>query len=371
MKNFKNLRIVKLLFIVSFILATELFGQWNFSLATLQEYSDNPFHSPIPISTFISSLDLGIEYKYESLGIGYYGNYSMFHEIADRNFYWHQIGLWNSADNLMYGLYLEQRINNTDYEFYDYTNYNGYAKYKFSFAEINGFASSSLSLTNYAYIDDLDNLLGFAGLGFNKSFETKTTIIGGVSYNYKNYFDTNLNDPSLVGDSLEQSFSSSAFTSQVYLYGRIAQSVFENTGLAIQYSHQKIIGGTAKYVRQLDFIYGDESQYFDDPISYEGNTISVQLTQLLGEGIIFKGNYLLTQKEYPSQGIYVDAENFDSAILRSDDQTLVKLSLSKKFNLAESFIDISLSYLNIDNKSNSYWYKYGSSQFNINFDYQF
>ncbi|MBK7105621.1 MAG: hypothetical protein IPH62_10095 [Ignavibacteriae bacterium] len=371
MKNFRRSTVVKLLIIVSFAFTSELFSQWNFRLATEQEYSDNPFHSPIPISTFISTLDFGLEYKHESLGIGYYGNYSMFHEIADRNYFWHQLGLWNSSDNLLYGLFLEQRINSVNYEFYNYSNYNAYAKYKFLFAEINGFVSASLSLTNYSYLDDLDNLLGSVRFGFNKSFETKTTIIGGVNYNYKNYFETNLNDPLLIGDSLEQSFSSSAFTSQIYMYGRVAQSVFENTGLAIQYSQQNIVGGTAKYIRQLDYIYGDESQYFDDPTSYEGNTITAQLTQLLGEGIIFKGIYSFLQKEYPSQGVYIDPENFDSTILRNDDQSLFKLSLSKKFNLTKSFIDVSLSYLNIVNKSNSYWYKYTNSQFNISFDYQF
>ncbi|MBK8943977.1 MAG: hypothetical protein IPM32_01785 [Ignavibacteriae bacterium] len=368
MANYKNYNIVLMAIL---LLSSELFGQWNFSLSTQQEYSDNPFHSPVPVSTLISTFDLGIEYKHETLGIGYYGDYTIFHEIAERNYFWHQIGFWNSANDLIYGLYFEQRKNNIEYELYNYTNYNAYLRYKFQFSDINIFSKASLSVTNYSYLTDLDNLLGSIGIGFNKSFETKTTIIGGVNFNYKNYFETNLNDPLLIGDSLEQSFSSSVFTNQLNFYGRIAQSVSENTGLAFQYSHQNIVGGTAKYVRQLDYIYGDESQYFDDPVSYESNTISAQITQLFGDGFSLKGIYSFTQKEYPSQGIYLDPEFFDSTILRKDDQSLLRFTLSKTFEFAQSNIDVSLSYLAINNLSNSYWYKYKNSQFNIGFDYQF
>ncbi|MCB9248907.1 MAG: hypothetical protein H6613_10380 [Ignavibacteriales bacterium] len=267
MKNLELRNRFKFLLFAILFGTTQINGQWNFSLATSQEYSDNPFHSPVPLSSLISSLDFGTEYNIESFGVGYYADYSMFHEIPERNFYWHQLGLWNSSDNAMYGIYLEQRKNTIEYELYDYANYNTYLRYKFSLADINWFANTAISLTDYSYLDDLDNLLGTVGISFNKSFETKTTLIGGINYNYKNYFETNLNDPLLIGDSLDQSFSSSAFTSQFSFYGRVAQSLFENTGLAIQFSQQNIIGGTAKYVRQLDYIYGDESQYFDDPVS--------------------------------------------------------------------------------------------------------
>ncbi len=371
MKN-SRLKTIFIFFTLLFLFAAiQINGQWKFSLATSQEYSDNPFHSPIPISTLISSVDFGTEYHFSPFGIGYYGDYSVFHEISDRNYYWHQFGIWNSSKSIMYGLYAEQRYNSINYELYNYSNYNAYFRYRFELGGINWFTNTALSLTNYSYLDDLDNLLGTAGIKFNKSFETKTTLLGGINFNYKNYFDTNLNDPLLIVDSLEQSFSPSAFTSQINFYGRIAQSLFENTGLAVQYSQQNIVGGTAKYIRQLDYIYGDESQYFDDPISYEGYTLSAQLTQILPGTIIFKGIYSYTKKEYPSQGIYLNSDFFSSATLRNDNQNIVKFSLLKRFSLANSFIILSLSYLKNNNESNSYWYNYKTSELNINFDYQF
>jgi hypothetical protein len=349
------------------------FGQWNFKLATSQSYSDNPFNSPIPLSSMISSFELGIERDFNSLGIGYYGNYSIFQNIDERNYYWHQFGVWHSTEDIIAGLYFEQRANTTDYEYYDYTNYNGYIKHQLLLDEINIFSNAVISLTDYSYLNDLDNLLLKVGFLLNKSFETKTTIIGGLNYNYKNYFSTNLNDYDLVGDSLSTS-DSKAYTSQLNYFGRIAQSLTETTGLAAFYSSKNIIGGTANYIRTLEYIYGDESQYFDDPISHEGYTLGAQLTQVLPEQIMFRALYTIEEKDYPSQGIYLDFEIFDDKIIRHDKQTNLAFSLTKYFYLGEELqnsIMLSLSFESTDNSSNNYWYKFNSTQTNLNFSYQF
>ena len=348
-------------------------GQWNFKLATSQSYSDNPINSPIPISSMISSFELGIERNFKSLGIGYYGNYSIFHNIDERNYYWHQFGAWHSTTNIIAGIYFEQRSNTSEYEYYDYINYNAYIKHQLLLDEINIFSNAAISFTDYASLNDLDNVLLNAGFILNKSFETKTTLIGGLNYNYKNYFSTDLNDYSLVGDSLSTS-DSKAYTSQFNYFGRIAQSLTETTGLAAFYSSQNIIGGTANYIRNLEYVYGDESQYFDDPISYEGYTLGAQLTQMLPEQIMFRALYTIEEKDYPSQGIYLDFEIFDDATIRHDKQTSLAFSLTKYFYLGEELqnsVMLSLSFETIDNNSNSYWYKFNSTQTNLNFNYQF
>lgn len=359
--------------LISFISFTSIIGQWNFSLSTAQKYNDNPFNSPLPVSTLISSLGFGIEKGIGSFGLGYYGNYNIFHEIETRNFYWHQVGLWKSTDSSMFGVYLEQRVNNPDYKYYNYINYNAYFKQRFQIEDINLFANAALSLTDYSDLNDLDNILGNIGIMVNKSFETKTTLIGGLNFNYKNYFGTNLNSGDLTGDSLASS-SPSAFTSQFNFYGRIAQSITESTGLAIQYSNQNIIGGTASFIRELDYVYGDESQYFDDPISYEGYTLSAQLTQILPEEIVMRAILSISKKDYPSQGIYIGMETFDEKIIRNDDLTELNISLSKYFYLGaelQNTIMLSLTYELINNSSNSFWYNYKSNQINLNFNFQF
>jgi hypothetical protein len=321
----------------------------------------------------ISSFDLGLENNWNNFGIGYYGSYSIFHQLASRNYYWHQLGIWNSTDSSIYGFYFEQRINSTDYNNYDYSNYNIYAKNRFMLEGINIFTNAMLSVSDYSELNDLDNIWANAGLLLNKSFETKTTLIGAINYNYKNYFSTDLNDNEITGDSLFSS-SSKAFVSQINYYGRIAQSITEKTGLALQYSVNRIIDGTASYVRQLEYIYGDESQYFDDPISYNSAFYSIQLTQILPQDLLFRIRFSKGEKDYPSQGIYTDIETFDQNRLRKDDQSFFHLSLSKDFYTGvneENTISVQLSYDIISNESNSYWYNYETNSLNFGIDFQF
>jgi len=349
------------------------FGQWSFKLATNQSYSNNPFYSPVPISSMVSSFELGIEGEFDAFNFGYYGNYSLFQNINYRNFYWQQVGIWDSTDDFMFGLYLENRTNKLDFEYYNYTNYNAYIKYQAPVESINIFSNASFSLTDYSYLNDLDNILTNIGITLNKSFETKTTLIGSINFNYKNYFDTNLNSNDLVGDSLS-SPNSKAFTSQFNFYGRIAQSLTESTGLAIFYLNKSIVGGTANYIRNLEYVYGDESQYFDDPISYQGNFVGTQLTQLLPMGIILRAIYTIESKGYPSQGIYSDSETFNQNIVRNDDQTSFSISLTKNIFLDDEFekkLVLGLSFEKINNNSNSYWYDFNSTSLNLNLNFQF
>ena len=230
-----------------------------------------------------------------------------------------------------------------------------------------------VSLTDYEELDDLNNFWGNIGVLLNKSFETRTTLIGAINYNYKNYFSTDLNDNELTGDTL-YSPSSNAFISQINYFGRIAQSLTEKTGLALQYSVKNILGGTASYVRELEYIYGDESQYFDDPVSYSSAFYTIQLTQILPQDIMFRLMFSKGDKDYPSHGIYLDLENFDQNIMRKDNQSYFQISLIKDFytgNDEQNTLSLQLSFDIVSNKSNSYWYNYETNSLNFGIDFQF
>ena len=359
--------------IISFLGLNSVNAQWRLSLATTQEYSNNPFSSPIASPSMVSSLNLGIEKDFNGISLGYYGNYTSIFDVSERNFFWHQVGVWNLTDSTIYGIYFEQRANTEDYSSYNYSNINAYYKQNFSFSSFNVLGNIALSYTDYSYLTDLRNLLLSTGLMINKSFETKTTLIGGVNFNYKNYVSSDLNSNELVGDSL-QSSSSNAFTSQLSSYLRIAQSITENTGLALQYTNQSIIGGTANFIRELDYIYGDESQYFDDPISYQGNKYSAQLTQMFSETMILRLYLSYATKEYPSQASYETEDIYDESIIRLDKRSDFNLSLSKYFYFGseeQNALLVSLSYNLLDNNSNSYWYNYKTNEISLSLNFQF
>lgn len=361
------------LLILSFLILNSVNAQWRLSLATTQEYSNNPFNAPIESPSMVSSLNLGIEKDFSSLSLGYYGNYTNFLDINERNFFWHQIGLWNLTDSTIYGAYFEQRANTENYSSYNYSSVNAYYKQNFTLTSYNILGNIALSYTDYPYLVDLNNILLNTGILINKSFETKTTLIGGVSFNYKNYISSDLNSDELVGDSLHSS-SSHAFTSQLSSYLRVAQSITESTGLAVQYTNQAILGGTANFIRELDYIYGDESQYFDDPISYQGNKLSAQFTQMLSETMTLRLRYTYASKEYPSQASYTTPDIYDPSKIRLDKKTDINLSVAKYFYFGsedQNALLLSLSYNYIHNNSNSYWYNYKTSDVGLTINFQF
>jgi len=355
--------------------SNSIFAQWNINISTLQEYNDNPFHSPFPEESFISTLNLSVQKAMGKFNMSYYGNYANFSESSNRNYYWHQLGAWNTSKNVMYGLNIEQRLNGNDYSFYNFSNYSGYFKYQFNIEDINIFGNSSLNVTDYSDLNDLDNLLGSVNIKINKSFETKTTLLGGLDFNYKRYFNTEFSSlEDVEGNNISEIKSNIAYTSQLNFFVKVAQSLTPTTGLAVQYISRNIVEGTAKTIRELEFAYGDESKYFDDPISYEGYTANLQLTQILPLEIILRGSYFLNSKEYPSQGSYIEAGNYDSDITRNDTQQIINLGVQKKiyFGKQESTsLTLLLNYQHINNSSNSFWYEYTSNKIKFGLNYNF
>jgi hypothetical protein len=368
-------KIIKNSFFILFFSFSNLFPQWNFSLSTNQEFTDNPFHFPIATSTFVSSFNLGIETEINTFGFGYYGNYSNFSTATDRNFYWHQLGFWNASEKFMFGMYAEQRINQLEYEYFDYSNYNVYLKHKANLEGFNFLTQGGFTLTTYDQLTDLNNWMLSFGTNINKSFETKTTIIGGIIFNYKDYYDTNLDTNQTIGSGrFSYSEAQTAYTTQINYYLRIAQSITSTTGIAAQYTGRKILDGTATTVRELEYAYGDESQYFDDPISYEGYGFNVQLTQILPLEIMLRASYFYNYKEYPTHGVFLDEEIIDDTIIRVDKQNMLNLSISKNIYLSEendNALYLGLSFQNINNSSNSFWYDYKANSISLDIDFQF
>ena len=92
------------------------------------------------------------------------------------------------------------------------------------------------------------------------------------------------------------------------------------------------------------------------------------------EDIIFRLKFSKGEKNYPSQGIYTDPENFDQNSLRTDNQSFLQILLSKDIYTGmdeQNTISIQLSYDIVSNESNSYWYNYESRSLNFGIDFEF
>lgn len=356
------------------------FAQWTFGISTDQEYNSNPFRTPLATKTFISSIDFGLENELNNFSLGYYGSYVNFSEVADRNFYWHQFAIWKDFENGTLGLYAEKRINGNLYNYFDYSNYTAYYLQKFNLADFYVSMNPHISLTKYDNISILDNLKGSLALSVNHGFETETTLIIGGTFNYKKYLDptqsgtfTYINESNQLVTEKYTDQNVSSIT-QILSYIRVAQSLGDRTGLAAQFTNRSIINGFANQVKELNMIYGDESEIFDDPVNHEGNSIAVELTKIFGEDWTFKLGYYINNKFYPSQGVYNSLSQYNTQIMRTDIQNIFNISLRKSFALNEAettSLSLKLNYEYINNKSNSYWFNYNGNSFNLGLSLEF
>ncbi len=373
MKTGKSKYVIVFIFFISFYFNS--FAQLSVSFSTLNGYNSNPFNVPNGEGSYINSFNLGLEYYYQKYGIGYYNNYTLFQSLTELNYYWHQLGGWYNTENTLWGIYAEQRINKNDYNYFDYTYFNTYLNYKGRLNSVYYLFNSSISYTNYTELSELNNLLVTFGLKASRSFETKTTLIGGIIFNNKHYSNSDILTLNTRGRRMGGFYQSSATSlSQINIYGRISQSILPTLGIAAQYTYKDILSGTGKDLSTLNLAYNDESQIFDDPVSNEGSSFNFQITQVLPYEMKLQGNYFYNVKNYPAQGIYLDEENFDETILRKDTQEILNFGLSKSFDLSWTQVSrftLMLQYNKILNESNSYWYDYSNDSVTLNLKLDF
>lgn len=364
---------------ISFIASTVNYGQWSFGLSTEQEYNDNPFRSKIAEKALVSSFSGSAGYDFDFLKVGYAGSLISFDVLPERNFYWHQAAAWMEFESSSLGVSFEQRLNKDIYTYFDYDNFSLYYNQQFQLENFYITLAPYTSFTQYKSIPILDNLQTSLSATVNRGFETGTTVILGGALNYKRYTSpvqsgtySYLDETStLVTESYKDKNVSSV--TQVLSFARAAQSLTETTGLAAQFTNRSILSGFGAFVKDLNVVYGDESEMFDDPVNYEGNNLSVELTQILFDDVQIKAGYYLNKKNYPSQGIYDELLAYNTGLMRSDTQNIFSLSVKKNISLDSTNglnLSVGLNYQMINNKSNSYLFDYKSNSINLNLGFE-
>jgi hypothetical protein len=371
---------IKLMIILGLMSALKIFPQFSYNLSTEQVYSDNPFHSQIAEKTLISSFDYSVEYSSDFMNIGYNGSYYNFEAIPERTFYWHNLSFWKNFDNSTLGIFAEQRFGKDVYTYFDYTSITGYYTQLINTGDFHISFSPVINFSKYNSISILDNLKGSFNCSINYGLESGTTFIFGGAFTYKQYLDPKQSGSYSYIDSTNQLITETytdknvSSVSQALSFLRVAQSITSSTGIAVQFTNRSVLSGFGNFVKDLNMIYGDESEIFDDPVNYEGNNLSIELTQLLFEDLTIKGLFFYNNKDYPSQGIYDVSYNYNTVIMRSDKQKIFHLSLNKDFSLNENddiSLSVSLYYQRIENQSNSYLFDYKSNTINLNIGLDF
>ena len=369
--------------IVMVILASNVgISQLNFNISYNGYYDDNLFRSPETVKDLISDIGIGANYKIKDTGFYIHNNLDIlkYQDNANRDFVLNNLGFSNQVtigenqlSNLYFGGNWNLRINQNDYNYYNYSQIFGYTNIQI-FTKISLIKGGY----NYRYRDysnwsNLSNHLHNAYLQINKSFPTRTTIIletgfGNKSFTGKDSIITTTttgqgrghrSGTTKITNELEKALN----TSQINLTFRLTQSITEKTGVYIQYLKQISVNDEISYQNFDDYYQDDE--LFDDPFTYESNNYSSQLTFMFPKQtkIVFKGSY--SDKKYISEIAFSDEiELSEIDVLRKDEQLRFYTNISKTFIIKKDWINsikFDLTYVQTNNESNSYWYNYDNS----------
>lgn len=375
--------IKKMIFLTFLILLLTIdeYAQIFSNIVTEYEYNDNPFKTKYLLKTSIIMLNYELGYNFNSIEIGYNGEYISFSSDAARNFYVHHIALIKSYENSTLGALIEQRYGKDIYNYFNYTNAIIFYNFNTSLFDSYMKLSSNLSITNYPNINILNNLKFSANIFLNHCFESGTTLIFGSSLNYKKYLNPtqsgsysyfNENNKLITESYLDKNIS---YIVQFLNYLRVAQSITSSTGIALQLTNRSILNnGFNSFVKDVSMIYGDESEIFDDPVNYQGNSILAELTQIILNDLTVKAGFYFNRKFYPSQGIYDENLNYYNNYMRNDKQKIFSFMLKKDFligKLKEVNMSLLLNYQFINNLSNSDLFNYRSNSFGISIQFGF
>ncbi len=351
-------------------------AQWFYSFSFDHEYSTNPFRVPEGNSDQVSQFMISIGREWEQVVARYDADFIRFQQNSSRNYYWHQFVL-SGGDSTIWYIQMENRLDRSDYRDYDYFNLAAGLNHQFMVRGNYWRMGANFYLNTYREMSDLDNFQFNGFFSMTHSFPTRTTFIGTLHLNYKSYLTPYPTE--VVPDDASEQFAEmqqgmgrgrggwgyvphsmeTASVSQVVMGLRLAQSIAPHTGVVFQYTGRFALSNADRTVAGFIPGYSDESMMFDDPMGYQGHTFGIEINQILPYFFYLKLAGYRQWKDYLSQGIYLNEDDYDEGTLRCDDYRTIWVSLRKNWALSDSLRLVwNVNYRWVDNRSNSYWYQY-------------
>ena len=147
-------------------------------------------------------------------------------------------------------------------------------------------------------------------------------------------------------------------TRQWLLSLRIAQSIFDGTGISLQYDRRFEPGQNTRYLQGQEYAYSKDDELYDDPYSYGSHELQFVLTQILPWNSQLKMFAEFYDKDYTYTVDFGDQAETTS--YRSDQQTILGLFVSKKIgiNRFTRGIEFYLSTYYLSNQSNDPYFNF-------------
>jgi len=346
------------------------------------------------------SLDYSVAGEKSTTRVFYNCAASLFSEYSNRQFYLHRIGingLYRTSDTaplVSWGLQGGGRFNRDVYAYYNYRNIDAYVHVSLDGSETHTLVygarysyRSYLELPEFSYAD----VNGF--IRASLYLKTRSTVIWYIRGGLKNYLQPEINRTSLIDDFTEGrgngygrnshgSGNSNDSTNprnitvtasgdmvfQVYTSLRVAQSLGEKTGAALELAIQRNPSGDGRFLSGQDSGYETNDDLYDDPYSYEMDELSGEINRLLPFGARLHLGAAYAVKQY-QRGAY----NLEGSLLeesRRDNVSTAWAMIRKIFPVGGNItsIGIYLRYFYIENESNDLYYNYSNSVFSAGLD---
>lgn len=354
--------------ILLFLLAQEIFPQFNFYSDYLLIYDDNIYNNYLNTSDLINNLSLGSAYNFESdvnnFQIYYEGALGEYSKNKFKSFNSHKLGVVNTHifgddfNPLNAGLNYSFRNNKDEFTIYNFRQLSGYVNYRHSFQETNYLIGGYIFYRNeYPNFTVFSNYEHKAFLKWISNFETLTSLMLSAEINYKKYLE-NYNYDGYANDG-----------SYLKFLINIGQSLSEKTGINLFASVRKNLSEKSRYIVSDSLIFYEE-EIFNDLYSFNSIEAGIGFTQILGDDFKLSSEIRYSPKNFTS--LYAaDEFGIELTELREDKQLSFGFSLEYDMEKILKGLSASVTYNFIKNESNDYYYDYSNQIYSFTFGYGF
>lgn len=324
------------------------------------------------------SLKSGYDFNNENSNIQlfYLGSFNYYKNITARTFHTHSTGLVysklygeESETELNTGVNYNLRIGREDFTYFDNSQYVGYINVKHQLSERTfGKLGYRIKYLGYEELSDLNNIENIFFAQIMNFLPSRTTLAFEANLGVKTYTNAPPETTAItygMGRGRSTVDDSKPSVVQLSANARIAQSIFDETGISVTAGYQKNLQQETRYLSS-GYIVSDDD-LFDDNYGYEGASFDAALTQILPWSMMAKISFLYQNKNYVNRPAYDLLDNIKSNE-RVDKVSSFSFILEKEFGWFNGFA-ISLMYDYIQNESNDDFYNYKNNVCAISFDF--
>jgi hypothetical protein len=344
------------------VAADKAFAQMGFESRLSTMYDDNILNNYQNISDKISTLTLDAGYKFGGekwdANVTYGGSLNYYQSVVEKTNQFHALQTSfthyygeEGEDFLNVGLSYGQGFYRGSYTFYNHEQITASAHYKSFLSDLIigniGYTFRSIGFSNLSDFSYSEHMLSGS---FSFALPTQSTLIVQSDLGAKFYATQ------VAGTTEGMRKGGMSFVPSVIQWTpllRIGQSIADGTGLSLTTKYQ---WNLVKQNRYLTSTYGaiSDDELFDDHYGHEGLQMSLMLTQVLSESVLFRVTGSVQNKLYSSLGAY-DLNGTVLANERTDQRTSLSLFLQKTFDPGFA---LKLAAEFIRNRSNDAFYDY-------------